>query len=219
MSMRGMLLLVVGVAGVFAPAAWGQRSEPLPEPRAKDGRRSVTGEQYVEGVVDKIGADGITVVQVLKTGEVREHTLVPTDMLRGGEVSESCGARFSYLWADVKRGDTVEVVRNTDHIDKLDYCVKICILRRPKGKLPVWQDKRDRDEFARFQMFNDLDNGEDVSDADIKKLFPAIPEQVKYPDKVIPAIAGGLPADYQKRLDAIRAKKEKDLKAPPPEKK
>jgi hypothetical protein len=217
--MRRLLLSLMLLCSLFAGVLWGQK----PEPRVKTSRTGVSGELYLKGVVGKIDSDGMTVVEVVGPGEGREHKLVPTDMLREGARSESANGRFSYLWADVKQGDEVEVVYNTDHIDKLTYCVEVCIQKRPKAKLPAWQEMKNPDDkrlFAQLSMFNDLSNGEDVSDDDIKTLFPPRPKRVDGGGVPLPAHPGGLPRDYQAKLDAIRAKKkETEVKATPPEKK
>jgi hypothetical protein len=216
----------VVACSLFAPAVMGQNAEP----RAKTARTSVSGGRYVKGIVDKIDAEGMTLVEVLPSGETSEYKLVPTDVLREGETPDHVTGRFTHRWQDVKKGDELEVVYNTDHLDKLTYCVRVCILKRPKGKLPAWQKGENPDDkvlFAQLSMFNDLTNGEDVSDDDIKRVFPATPDlKDRYGKVFARAYAGGLPQDYQAKLDAIREKKakeakDKELKAspPPPEKK
>ncbi len=194
------------------------------ELRAKTCRTAMSGGKYVKGVVDKLDADTMVLVaEDGKTGEVLEYTLVPTDVLRDGETSETASGRFSHRWKDLKVGDTVEVRMNTDHIDKLTYCVELCIWERPKGKLPPWQ-KMDNPEnkklFLQLSLLNDLTNGDDVSDEEIQKAFPPTPEVKDFKGYVLrPAYPGGLPKQWQEKLDTIRAKKkEQELKATPPKK-
>jgi hypothetical protein len=55
--------------------------------------------------------------------------------------------------------------------DKL-YCLEISIRRRPGAKLPESQKPEKDDWYLHHRLFNDLENGEDVDDADIKKAFP-----------------------------------------------
>lgn len=213
-------LRVLAVAAAVLTAAFAQQGEKrdLPESRVKSSTRGMSGERHLKGVVDKINDDCLTLVEVdQKTGEVHEHQFTPNDVLRNGDVMEGSTGRFTYRWQDVKRGDTVHLVVNQDRIDKVTYCIEICIWKRPKGKLPECQKPKEYENFPQFSMLNDLDNGEDVSDEEIKKLFPPTPERKDDSGRVIArAYPGGLPKEYQKKLDEIRAKKEK---ATPPEKK
>ena len=67
-------------------------------------------------------------------------------------------------------------------------------------------------------LLNDIDNGEDVDDEVVRKAFPPLIDDGKLINP------GGLNKEWQAKLDAIRAKKDKekkdkDLKATPPEKK
>src|SRR5204862_1417175 len=61
----------------------------------------------VEGVVDKIDADGLTLVEITKAGDVKEHHFPPIDLLREGKVLPTLSGRFAYRWEDVKRGGTI----------------------------------------------------------------------------------------------------------------
>ena len=189
--------------------------------RVKTTKELVYGD-YVTGVVGKIGKDEMALVEFVKNGETKEHRVLPIDVLRNGEILVRTTPRRAYRWGDVKAGDTIEVRISQDRIDKEMYCQEISIIRRPRGKLPVSQKEEKDAEFARLTILNDIDNGEDVSDEAIAKAFPSRPESRDPKGQLIwKAIVGGLNAEYQKKLDAIRdkAKKEKDLKATPPDKK
>ena len=75
--------------------------------------------------------------------------------------------------------------------------------------------------FPARRIVNDIENGVDVSDEEIMKVYPPRKEVWDTRGNLIQSAApGGLNPDWQAKLDAIRAKKkEKDLKATPPEKK
>jgi hypothetical protein len=173
----------------------------------------------VEGVVDKIDADGLTLVEVTKSGDVKEHHFPPIDLLRDGKVLPTLSGRFAYRWEDVKRGDTVVLEVKEDHIDKRTYCLEISIRRRPGDKLPESQNPEKDPGYLWLRIANDLENGTDVSDEDILKACPPGPERKDGSGRVTPAHPGGLPKEWQDKLDAIRAMKKDDPKAKPPEKK
>jgi hypothetical protein len=137
------------------------------------------------------------------------------DVLREGGLHKSADGCDSYLWADVKVGDEIHLAALIEKGTELSYCTEICIRRRPRETLPMAQRPKNDTRYAQDRIFNDIENGDDVSDADIAKSFPASKSDS---GKLIrPA---GLPKVYQERLDAIRAaKQEKDLKAAPPDKK
>lgn len=203
------------------------RAEPPAKPsegelRVKTAKVGMSGQRFVQGVVDQIDADGLTLVEIPKSGEPKEHHFLPTDLLRDGKVMWGATARFSYRWEDVKRADAIQVWVGEDHIDKQMYCVEIAIERRPKGRMPESQKADEDTQYLFMSLYNDIDNGLDVSDDDIKTLFPPIPERKNRDGKIINAASpGGLNREWQAKLDAIREKKakEQELKAKPHEKK
>ena len=208
---RFALAVLVLSAPVFAVAADPREAPPQSVKGLTEG---VAGTTLVEGVVDKIDADGMTVVEVSEDGQgVTEHRLTPVDLLKNGKLLRNATGCFGYRWEDVKRGDRVRVETLKDKSDGLTYCLEISIRRRPGATLPKSQIPNADHGYLARRILNDLDNGENVTDEDIKKAFP--------PRDKIP---GGLWGEHQEKLDAIRAKKDKekkdkDLKATPPEKK
>jgi hypothetical protein len=201
------------------------RADPPKEPdkqvaRVKTTTRGVGGGQPLGGIVGTIDADGMTLVELRKFGEEpREHYLLPIDQLRAGEVVSALST-WAYRWQDVKPGDTVELDVAKDHIDKQRYVVEIRILKRPKGRLPASQ-KEDKDLYlTQLRLYHDIENGEDIEDVEIAVGFPPTVERWDRSGRFVPPTPGGLPREWQDKLDAIRAKKkEAELKAPPPEKK
>jgi hypothetical protein len=167
------------------------------------------------GVVEEVKGDRVTVMCHDGDLKLKSRTFTATDLLaEGGFHEKALSASHTYLWADLKKGDSVSLETILDQEDKVTYCVEIKIERRPGGKLPQGQKPEEERWFLPRSLQNDIDNGEDVSDEDIAKAFPLRPsKELGVPDK-----PGGLDKEYQKKLDAIRAKK-KDLKAAPPEKK
>jgi hypothetical protein len=210
---------------VPVPEPLTDRKAESADPPAKEQQRvkettQVLSGDTIAGVVSKINKDEMTVVEFLRDGTIKEHRLLPIDILRDGDYIYPFSARYSYHWRDVKAGDTVDVMICHDRVDKEWYCMNISIERRPKAKLPKSQRADDDWRFAELTLLNDIDNGEDVSDADIAKAFPSRAEKRDPSGRVLRrAVAGGLTPDYQAKLDAIRAKKDKDLKATPPDKK
>lgn len=223
--MRRDVLLMCMVVISAGLSAVGQAQPPATPARA-EGRVKTTTERLssgrtVKGVVGKIDTKGMTLVEVNQaTVETKEHHLLPIDHLLEGKVLSDVNPRFAYRWKDVKEGDTVELYVAEDHVDKRRYCLEIAIERRPKGKLPPSQLEGEDKYYPWHRIFNDIENGEDVSDEEIKKAFPPRPERRDHEGRLLrSATPGGLGAEYQKKLDAIRAKKkeqEKDPKAAPP---
>jgi hypothetical protein len=226
-SMRNTCLHLIRAVGTVALlACTGQAGEPQKvkerEFRVKTTTEFVSGADRQEGVVAKIDEDEVVLVEIGPAADVKEHKCKPIDHLRAGKVLFDAAPRFAYRWGDMKVGDTVELEVAEDHLDKQLYCLAIRIHRRPKGKLPASQ-KQDADKaFPWLRVYNDLENGEDVDDDEINKAFPKR-EEVR--DKVtnrllISASPGGLPKEWQVKLDAIRAKKKDGgVKAAPPDKK
>lgn len=143
MGRRVLLLWAVLAVGLTAA---GGRADPPKEPAKREEGRvktttvGVSPSHYQEGVVAKIDADGLTLVELREFGEEpREHRFLPIDQLREGGMLETVTKRYAYRWEDVKVGDTVELRVAKDHIDKQMYCLEIKITRRPKGKLPESQ--------------------------------------------------------------------------------
>jgi hypothetical protein len=196
-------------------------SPALANPGVKGLTESVAGTLDRSGVVSEVDADGMTFVEIRDDGTVREHNVVPIDVLRKGDVLPRVWGMYAYRWQDVKKGDTVEVVMKKDPADGLMYCLEICISRRPGAKLPESQNPKEDHRYDTSRIYNDLDNGVDVSDEELKKAFPPEKEFRMNGKLVEPERPYWLPTEYEKKLDAIRAKKakEKNLKAKPPEKK
>ena len=213
----------VGLAALLTVAGLAIAADPpaKPKPRVKELVVSVAGTTRVTGVVEKVSDAEMVVVEVGRLGDdAKEYTVLPINVLRDGKVLPRIWGMFAYRWADVQRGDTVLLEVKEDPADKQSYCMKICITRRPGAKLPKSQKPDEDHRYSVDRLYNDIDNGEDVSDEDIKKLFPAIPARDVGCGITTPAVPGGLPKEWQVKLDAIRAKKqEKELKTVPPEKK
>lgn len=189
--------------------------------KVKEFTEPMSADYCLNGVVGKIDADGLTLVETKEWFEpAQEHRIAPINVLRGGKILPVAFGMNAYRWEDMKAGDTVRLEVIKDKEDGVLYCMEICITRRPKGKLPESQLAHKDDRFRYDSLFNDIENGEDVSDKLILKLYPPEPERKTPGGRVIPAHPGGLPKEWQAKLDAIRAKKkETDLKATPPEKK
>jgi hypothetical protein len=174
------------------------------------------------GVVDEVDEQSMTVGSLESgDGDVKSVVMYPCDILAAGKVVKSARGGGAYLWSDVKKGDKVLIEAIRDDGEEKVYAFHIYITRRPGAKLPVSQDPKRDDRHAKDSLLNDIDNGLDVSDEDITTLFPGktiFHPRTGAPEFVRPA---GLTKEYQKKLDAIRekAKKDKDLKATPPDKK
>ncbi len=211
------ILLAIGLS--LTPPA-GARGVPAEKPplRVKTMTSGVSGSEDIKGVVGSIDADGLVLVVMSGSLEVKEHTFKPTDVLRRGEMLDSVFPRFAYRWEHVKAGDTVILIVAEDHIDKQKYCMEIQIVRRPKGRLPASQLEEEDTAFPARRIVNDIDNGVDVSDEEILKVYPPKPARV-VDGRKLAATPGGLNEEWQAKLDAIRAKKKDDVKAPPAEKK
>lgn len=213
------VLLAVGLSvtpqGVRPPQA---ADKPDSRVKSMTSRVSVTAD--LKGIVGSIDTDNLVLVEMSKeVFEVKEHTLKPIDLLRSGEVVYDVQPKFAYRWQDVKAGDTVLLECAEDHIDKQMYCMMIHIARRPKGRLPASQLEEKDVNFPARRVVNDIENGVDVSDEELAKVYPPRPARIENGHR-IEATPGGLNHEYQAKLDAIRAKKkEAELKAQPPEKK
>lgn len=178
----------------------------------KELTEDVAGTVRREGVVDKIDADGLTLVEVTNTGEPKEYFIVPINLLRKGEVLPEIWGMYAYRWEDVKRGDTVKLIVKKDETDGVLYCMQICIIRRPGVKLPESQNPKKDHRYAQDRIYNDIDNGEDVSDEEIKKAFP--PEFIldRKTGEKIQVQPGVTYTKYMDKLKAIREKKAKEPK-------
>jgi len=178
------------------------------------------------GVVTKITDESMTVQSPDSWDKTKSVTteVLPIDLLTQGKILENIPATWAYRWSDVKVGDTVSLETMFDSGEKKRYCIGVGITRRPGEKLPQSQKPMGDKVYAKHTLLNDIDNGLDVSDNDILAAYPTIltpkdPKQPNGPKELFRA--GGLPKEYQTKLDAIRekAKKDKDLKATPPDKK
>lgn len=214
-----VLATLVGLWAVLGTGQVVQAADKKPIPVKEIDSRGPSGGTY-EGIVGKIDADGVIVVEIKPSGETIEHHLVPVDKLRKGELLDGVWGMCAYRWKDMKPGDTVQLRGLEDKADGVLYCLEICIRRRPKEKLPESQLPKDDHRYAADRIFNDVDNGMDVPDEELLKVFPPKPKKEDEFGRVTPAFPGGLWGEYKEKLDAIRAKKkEKELKATPPEQK
>lgn len=202
------------------PAAPDPPVPPKLESSVRGVRTSVDltkGWKITVGVVEQIGEGSITLRRT--DGDAEEKVEVyPTDLLAKGKVLRKGVDNYFYRWADVKKGDGVGLVTLFDEGEERLYCLQVCIGRRPGEKLPQGQDPlRDRGYKGR-SLLNDIDNGEDVSDDDIAAAFPPtyVPIDFARPEAGKRLVrAGGLNADSQKKLDAIRAKAAVPKPVPP----
>jgi hypothetical protein len=179
------------------------------------GMRQGRGTETYDGVVEKV--EGRLVTWICSDGSAekpKSRTHEAIDVLADGKMVENAEGAWAYLWADLQKGDTVqlELARDTEE-DKL-YVVAVKITGRKGGRVPPSQQpKEDEYRLERCNLLNDIENGIDVDDILIAKLFP-----MRYGS--FAPIPAGLPREWQDKLDAIRAKKkEAELKAQPPEKK
>jgi hypothetical protein len=203
--------LVLGIGSEILAADPGQNVKALTD--------KMSGTKRLKGVVEKIDKDALVLVVTLDGGQgAEEHRLVPIDVLRhGGTLREVIGA-FAYRWQDVKPGDSVALITMEDEKEKQLYCTEICIERRPGAKLPQSQNPKDDRRYAAARIFNDIDNGEDVSDEDWENAFPVkFMRDPKTGQRIPVPVDSTTCAKYREKLDAIRAKKkEQELKATPP---
>lgn len=180
------------------------------------------------GVIESIDQDKMVFVGQATSGppqrEAYRYTLYSIDVLAAGKVLPDVRAHHAYRWEDVKVGDTVDVLVKEDKEELRRYVCTIHISRRPGAKLPPSQDMKKYEGFDRENIFNDIDNGLDVTEEDITKAFPAkwYFEKGEQPRLLRP---GGLTEEWRKKLAVNRAKiadekiaKEKGLKAAPPKK-
>lgn len=153
-------LLVVGL--LLSPAALAQPAHPL---KVKELTERMGGSNPLEGVVKTIDKDGLVLLETVNKPEVwltrkrppmpdppvpaagakpevKEHKLVPIDLLRDGGVLPKVFGMYAYRWQDVKAGDTVMLRVMEDEADKVVYCTEVCISRRPGEKLPLSQDPK-----------------------------------------------------------------------------
>lgn len=121
----------------------------------------------------------------------------------------------------MKLGDRVQMMVVHDDGEDKDYYYALVITRRPGAKLPKSQKpEEDQEGYARSSLLNDIENGEDVSAAEITKAFP--PTFDKKSRAVVNP--GGLSEKHRALLTANREKLEaeeakKELKATPPDRK
>lgn len=212
------LLVVIVTAGLLAavvpPVATAQGKRPSQSKNVKALTRSVASNSY-KGVVDSIDQDVLILTEKLDGGRVQLHRLVPIDLLRDGLAIDDSFGMYTYRWADVKVGDTVTLEVLKDDGDGLTYCLQICITRRPGENLPESQRPKDDSRYKWDRIFNALENGEDVSDEELNKAWPAI--HSKRTGEFYPA---GMPTKtgFEKYHDLLAANRkriaeEKGLKA------
>jgi hypothetical protein len=212
MAVRSLCWILLFAAGSFAQGV-------ATKPTVKGVTESVSGTSRREGVVAEINDDGLTLVEVREDDKFIERTIVPIDVLRSGDFLPSVNGKFAYRWSDVKKGDTVELEVKKDRVDGIVYCLQICIHRRPMAVLPESQLPKDDRYFAARKVYNDIDNGLDVSEDELKIAFPPEFDIDRKTGEKKPVQPGVVYKEYMKKLDAIRAKKGKDLKATAPDKK
>jgi hypothetical protein len=180
----------------------------------------ISGTNYRKGIVTEVSAEQLTLIELHDNGKVVEHQIVPINVLSNGEILPRVDGMFAYRWGDVKKGDTVELDVKTDKSDGVVYCLQICIHCRPGAKLPESQCPKGDRYFLARQVYNDIDNGLDVSDEELKKAFPSQFNVDPKTGEKRPGEPGVKYMEYMKKLDAIRSKKkEAELKASPPDKK
>lgn len=176
--------------------------------------------EWFYGTVEKIDGRLVTARGYSSSDEKpRAQTFEAIDVLANGGLERNATGSFAYLWSDMKTGDTVRLGLVRDEAEDKQYCVHLMIEGRVGGKVPPSQQpEKGVRQLAERNLLNDINNGLDVSDADIAELFPTIFVPVPRGEPPVPPIPGGLPASYQKKLDAVRAKAAVP-KATPPEKK
>jgi hypothetical protein len=220
------VLLAVNAAGVFADDRKSEEKHKDSYPPVKERRKfnGQGGESY-DGVVTAIDKDSLTIDGKDggrgRQGTYKFHAL---DLHKAGEVQE-WAKEWECRWQDVKKGDTIHVwvVRDEQDAVNTPYVYEICIRRRPGDKLPEsWKPKEDKNRWLKDSLLNDIDNEIDRTDEDIQKLFP--PHIDRSTGRMI--LPGGVPNEYKVKLTALREKleaekekKDKDLKAAPPDKK
>ena len=172
------------------------------------------------GVVEKVEGRSVTLMCHSGDDKPKSRAFEAINVLADGGMVKNADGGWAYLWSDMQKGDTVrvEVARDTEE-DK-QYVMWILIEGRVGGRVPASQrPKGDESRVAQCNILNDINNGLDVDDLEIAKWFPKREVLFLPPAPPPPPIPGGLNAEYQKKLDAIRAKKkEQELKATPPKK-
>jgi hypothetical protein len=108
-----------------------------------------------------------------------------------------------------------------DDGDRQTYCLAVCITGRRGAELPKSQDPERDQWYGRRRIYNEIANGNDVSDEEIDKEFPS-----RFDTETGVTTPGGLGDGMQQKLEANRkriaeekAKKGTELKAKPAEKK
>lgn len=141
----------------------------------------------------------------------------PLDLMVKGEVTEGGFDCEAYRWQDVQKGDTISVSAVVDKEENLEYITGIMIRLRPKGKIPPSQkpSKRGVPYHVEANVKNDIENGLDVDEEEIKKAFP-FKRDPEFPNLAV--LPDSLPEKYRKKLEANREriakeKKDKELKA------
>lgn len=229
MSRHSFLVATLAVSYLSAEPALAQ--QPPPE-RPKENFR-VTGVKQGDqfnlcvvvsyyGVVEKVDGRKVTLHCDRDDGKPKSRTFEAIDLVAdGGILKEEAESPYAYLWTDMKKGDTVTVGTIRDEDEDKPYVVRLRIRGRVGGKVPPsqWPEGDDR-WLGELNVLNDINNGLDVDDDEIAKWFQK-PVGKLEPGEVPQAEKPGkLNAEYQKKLDAIRAKKKDGgVKAPPPDKK
>lgn len=215
------IVVVVALAAGLAdmpPRAHGQRQ---PQTRVKEVDGNIAGTRGLDTVIEEMDADTMTVVEKLKQNKTVTHKLVPVDRLKAGKVLRNFFGEKAYLWSDAKKGDTVRLTVLKDDGDGQTYCLAIAIIGRPGAELPKSQDPKRDGQYGMRRIRNEIVNGNDVSDEEILKEFPRDPDS-KYEGPAIGGFCGVLLDKLEanrKRIAEEKAKKEKELKAKPAEKK
>lgn len=207
---------------------------PAVDPKGYGGKdvrqlKSTTIGWGYRGVVELIDKEKMVFVGKAEWGppdpEVYRFTLYPIDVLASGKILPDLVVRQTYRWEDVKVGDTLDIHVAEDKEELRRYVCTICISRRPGDKLPPSQNMKNAAWFEQDNIYNDIDNGLDVTEEDITKTFPPkwYFETGEKPKLIRP---GGLSEEWRKKLAVNRAKiasekerKDKESKATPPEKK
>ncbi len=232
--MSRLMVLVACLAASLGPAGLAPAQQPPPM-RPKENFRVTNvkqSEQFnlcvvvnYDGVVEKVEGRTVTLLCDRGDNKPKSRTFEAIDLLAdGGILKEESRGLYAYLWSDMKKGDTVTVGTIRDEDEEKPYVVRLTIRGRVGAKVPPSHSSENSQYSQRqldvLNLLNDINNGLDVDDADIAEWFQEplgklLPGQV--PKPVEP---GRLNAEYQKKLDAIRAKKkEAEVKAKPPEKK
>ena len=202
-GMGRLRLVVTLIASIVASSAFAQ---PKSESNAGGVVNATTlagakGLQF--GVVIEVNVKSMVVAcphpGEPETKPPKEYRLYPVRRLADGKVLDKVAAAESYRWQDVKKGDTISAMTAVDDEDKKRYCLAIRIHRRPGDVCPRGRLLNEmKAGYGADSLLNDIDNGKDVDDTEIKKYFGA--STYKNPDsgKVEVVRPGGLPRDFTK---------------------